>query len=102
MKSRRLVRSSAAIVAIIAFICLLTLPSPSIARTIKGHIVDVVAENIGNITVTARTDAGDTKTSKACDGKLTATPDFNEPLNIDVDNQRMAPTTTAESQTNHN
>src|SRR2546427_4963082 len=56
MKSTRRVMSSAAIVAIIAFVCLLALPSLAVARTIKGHIVDVVAENIGNITVTVRTE----------------------------------------------
>src|SRR2546425_8744088 len=67
MKSTSRVMSSAAIVAIIAFVCLLALPSLAVARTIKGHIVDVVAENIGNITVTVRTDAGDTKTFKASD-----------------------------------
>src|SRR3989454_4964170 len=48
MKSTRRVMSSAAIVAIIAFVCLLALPSLAVARTIKGHIVDVVAENIGD------------------------------------------------------
>src|SRR6058998_4273298 len=55
MKSTRRVMSSAAIVAIIAFVCLLALPSLAVARTIKGHIVDVVAENIGNITVSVLT-----------------------------------------------
>src|SRR2546422_5759369 len=74
----------ATFVGVIVFGGLLTLPSPSIARTIKGHIVDVVAENIGNITVTVRTDAGDTKTFKASDWRLTANLHFNEPVTIEV------------------
>jgi len=99
MKSRRRVRSSAAIVAIIAFVFLLALPSLAVARTIKGHIVDVVAENIGNITVTIRTDAGDTKTFKASDWRLTANLHFNEPVTIEVDDQGNVKSITGEWQT---
>ncbi len=99
MKSTRRVMSSAAIVAIIAFVCLLALPSLAVARTIKGHIVDVVAENIGNITVTVRTDAGDTKTFKASDWRLTANLHFNEPVTIEVDDQGNVKTITGEWQT---
>jgi len=91
--------SSAAIVAIIAFVFLLALPSLAVARTIKGHIVDVVAENIGNITVTVRTDAGDTKTFKASDWRLTANLHFNEPVTIEVDDQGNVKTITGEWQT---
>jgi len=91
--------SSAAIVSIIAFICLLALPSLAVTRTIKGHIVDVVAENIGNITVTVRTDAGDTKTFKASDWRLTANLHFNEPVTIEVDDQGNVKSITGEWQT---
>jgi len=91
--------SSAAIVAIIAFVFLLALPSLAVARTIKGHIVDVVAENIGNITVTVRTDAGDTKTFKASDWRLTANLHFNEPVTIEVDDQGNVKSITGEWQT---
>ncbi len=99
MKSTRRVMSSAAIVAIIAFVFLLALPSLAVARTIKGHIVDVVAENIGNITVTVRTDAGDTKTFKASDWRLTANLHFNEPVTIEVDDQGNVKSITGEWQT---
>ena len=99
MKSTRRVMSSAAIVAIIAFVSLLALPSLAVARTIKGHIVDVVAENIGNITVTIRTDAGDTKTFKASDWRLTANLHFNEPVTIEVDDQGNVKSITGEWQT---
>ncbi len=99
MKSTRRVMSSAAIVAIIAFVFLLALPSLAVARTIKGHIVDVVAENIGNITVTIRTDAGDTKTFKASDWRLTANLHFNEPVTIEVDDQGNVKSITGEWQT---
>jgi hypothetical protein len=78
---------------------LLLVPVPSIARTIKGHIVDVVAENIGNITVTIRTDAGDTKTFKASDWRLTANLHFNEPVTIEVDDQGNVKSITGEWQT---
>src|SRR5713101_3160293 len=99
MKSTRRVMSSAAIVAIIAFVFLLALPSLAVARTSKGHIVDVVAENIGNITVTIRTDAGDTKTFKASDWRLTANLHFNEPVTIEVDDQGNVKSITGEWQT---
>ena len=78
---------------------LLVVPAPSIAKTIKGHIVDVVAENIGNITVTIRTDAGDTKTFKASDWRLTANLHFNEPVTIEVDDQGNVKSITGEWQT---
>jgi len=79
--------------------CLLLTPAPSIAKTIKGHIVDVVAENIGNITVTIRTDAGETKTFKAPDWRLTANLHFNEPVTIEVDDQGTVKSITGEWQT---
>jgi hypothetical protein len=78
---------------------LLVVPAPSIAKTIKGHIVDVVAENIGNITVTIRTDAGETKTFKAPDWRLTANLHFNEPVTIEVDDQGNVKSITGEWQT---
>src|SRR5881628_2569814 len=78
---------------------LLVVPDPSIAKTIKGHIVDVVAENIGNITVTIRTDSGDTKTFKAPDWRLTANLHFNEPVTIEVDEQGTVKSITGEWQT---
>src|SRR5256886_16915607 len=78
---------------------LLLTPAPSIAKTIKGHIVDVVAENIGNITVTVRTDSGDTKTFKAPDWRLTANLHFNEPVTIEVDEQGTVKSITGEWQT---
>ena len=78
---------------------LLLVPAPSIAKTIKGHIVDIVAENIGNITVTIRTDAGDTKTFKASDWRLTANLHFNEPVTVEVDDQGNVKSITGEWQT---
>jgi hypothetical protein len=78
---------------------LLALPAPGIAKTIKGHIVDVVAENIGNITVTIRTDAGETKTFKASDWRLTANLHFNEPVTIEADDQGNVKSITGEWQT---
>jgi hypothetical protein len=78
---------------------LLVVPAPSIAKTIKGHIVDVVAENIGNITVTIRTDAGETKTFKAPDWRLTANLHFNEPVTIEVDDQGTVKSISGEWQT---
>jgi hypothetical protein len=99
MKSTRRVMSSTAIVAIIALMCLFIMPSLAVAKTIKGHIVDVVAENIGNITVTVRTDAGDTKTFKASDWRLTANLHFNEPVTIEVDDQGNVKSITGEWQT---
>ncbi len=89
----------AACVGIMVVGSLLLVPVPSIARTIKGHIVDVVAENIGNITVTIRTDAGDTKTFKASDWRLTANLHFNEPVTIEVDDQGNVKSITGEWQT---
>ena len=86
-------------VGIVAVGCLLVVPDPSIAKTIKGHIVDVVAENIGNITVTIRTDSGDTKTFKAPDWRLTANLHFNEPVTIEVDEQGTVKSITGEWQT---
>jgi hypothetical protein len=77
----------------------LLVPAPSIAKTIKGHIVDIVAENIGNITVTIRTDAGETKTFKAPDWRLTANLHFNEPVIIEVDDQGNVKSITGEWQT---
>jgi propanediol dehydratase large subunit len=78
---------------------LLVVPAPSIAKTIKGHIVDIVAENIGNITVTIRTAAGETKTFKASDWRLTANLHFNEPVTIEVDDQGNVKSITGEWQT---
>ena len=87
-----------------AFCCItvlcsvLLIPDVASAKTIKGHIVDLVAENIGNITVTVRTEAGDTKTFKAPDWKLTANLHFNEPVTIEVDEQGTVRSITGEWQ----
>ena len=78
---------------------LILVPAPSIAKTIKGHIVDLVAENISNITVTVRTEAGETKTFKASDWRLTANLHFNEPVTIEVDEQGTVKSITGEWQT---
>src|SRR5712692_11737097 len=78
---------------------LLVVPDPSIAKTIKGHVVDVVAESIGNITVTIKTDAGETKTFKAPDWRMTANLHFNEPVTIEVDEQGTVKSITGEWQT---
>ena len=84
----------------ITALCSLVLMSDvASAKTIKGHIVDVVAENIGNITVTIRTDSGDTKTFKAPDWRLTANLHFNEPVTIEVDEQGTVKSITGEWQT---
>jgi len=87
------------ILAITVIAGLLMVPAPSIAKTVKGHIVDLVAENIGNITVTVRTDTGDTKTFKAPDWRLTANLHFNEPVTIEVDEQGTVKSITGEWQT---
>ena len=87
------------ILAITVIAGLLMVPAPSIAKTIKGHIVDLVAENIGNITVTVRTDTGDTKTFKAPDWRLTANLHFNEPVTVEVDEQGTVKSITGEWQT---
>jgi len=87
------------ILAITVIAGLLMVQAPSIAKTVKGHIVDLVAENIGNITVTVRTDAGDTKTFKAPDWRLTANLHFNEPVTIEVDEQGTVKSITGEWQT---
>ena len=86
-------------VGIMMFGGLLLVPTPSIAKTIKGHIVDLVAENISNITVTVRTDAGETKTFKAPDWRLTANLHFNEPVTLEVDDQGNVKSITGEWQT---
>jgi Tfp pilus assembly protein FimT len=86
------------VVAVVALGSMVVVPAPSIAKTIKGHIVDVVAENIGNITVTIRTDAGETKTFKAPDWRLTANLHFNEPVTIEVDDQGNVKSITGEWQ----
>lgn len=88
-----------ACVGIMMFGGLLLVPTPSIAKTIKGHIVDLVAENISNITVTVRTEAGETKTFKAPDWRLTANLHFNEPVTIEVDDQGTVKSITGEWQT---
>ena len=87
------------VVVTMALLSLLVVPDASIAKTIKGHIVDVVAENIGNITVTVRTETGDTKTFKAPDWRLTANLHFNEPVTIEVDEQGTVKSITGEWQT---
>jgi len=84
---------------ITALCSLVLMPDEASAKTIKGHIVDVVAENIGNITVTIRTDSGDTKTFKAPDWRLTANLHFNEPVTIEVDEQGTVKSITGEWQT---
>ena len=86
-------------VGIMMFGGLLLVPTPSIAKTIKGHIVDLVAENISNITVTVRTEAGETKTFKAPDWRLTANLHFNEPVTLEVDDQGTVKSITGEWQT---
>ncbi len=84
----------------ITALCSLVLMSDAAsAKTVKGHIVDLVAENIGNITVTVRTDTGDTKTFKAPDWRLTANLHFNEPVTIEVDEQGTVKSITGEWQT---
>ena len=84
---------------IMALCSLVLMPDEASAKTIKGHIVDVVAENIGNITVTIRTDSGDTKTFKAPDWRLTANLHFNEPVTVEVDEQGTVKSITGEWQT---
>ena len=99
MKSTRRVMSSVAIVAIIAFVCLLALPSLAVARTIKGHIVDVVPESLSNITVAVRTEGGETKTFKASDWRLVTNLHMLEPVTIEADDQGNVKSLTGEWQT---
>jgi hypothetical protein len=99
MERNRRLSLVAAWVGIVVVGCLLLVPDPSIAKTIKGHIVDLVAENIGNITVTVRTETGETKTFKASDWRLTANLHFNEPVTIEVDEQGNVKSITGEWQT---
>ena len=78
---------------------LLVVPDPSIAKTIKGHVVDVVAESIGNITVTIKTDAGETKTFKVTDPRMTQNLHFGEPATIEVDDKGNVTNVAGEWQT---
>lgn len=78
---------------------LLLVPTPSIAKTIKGHIVDVVTESIGNITVTIRTDAGETKTFKVTDPRMTQNLHFGEPATIEADDKGNVTNVAGEWQT---
>ena len=78
---------------------LLLVPAPGIAKTIKGHIVDLVAENTSNITVTVRTEGGETKTFKAPDWRMTANLVMNEPVTLEVDDQGTVKSITGEWQT---
>ena len=82
-----------------ALCSLVLLSDAAFARTVKGHIVDVVAENTSSITVTVRTEGGDTKTFKAPDWKLTANLHFNEPVTLEVDDQGTVKSITGEWQT---
>src|SRR5712692_10643191 len=78
---------------------LLMVPAPSIAKTIKGNIVDVVAESIANITVTIKTDAGETKTFKVTDPRMTQNLHFGEPATIEVDDKGNVTNVAGEWQT---
>ena len=82
-----------------ALCSLVLLSDAAFARTVKGHIVDVVAENTSSITVTVRTEGGDTKTFKAPDWRLTANLHFNEPVTLEVDDQGTVKSITGEWQT---
>ena len=93
MKSIKHVMLSAALVGLLA------LPSLAVARTIKGHIVDVVAESIGNITVTIKTDAGETKTFKVTDPRMTQNLHVGEPATIEVDDKGNVTNVAGEWQT---
>jgi hypothetical protein len=99
MKSAGRFTSLAAVGCVTALGSMALLSDTAFARTVKGHIVDVVAENIGNITVTIRTDAGETKTFKAPDWRMTANLHFNEPVTIEVDDQGNVKSITGEWQT---
>lgn len=89
----------AACIGIMVVGSLLLVPVPSIAKTIKGHIVDVVAENIGNITVTIKTDAGETKTFKVTNPRMTQNLHFGEPATIEVDDKGNVTNVAGEWQT---
>ena len=99
MRSARLFTLVTAFCGITGLCSLILMTDAASAKTIKGHIVDLVAENIGNITVTIRTDAGETKTFKAPDWRLTANLHFNEPVTIEVDDQGNVKSITGEWQT---
>lgn len=86
-------------VGVIVFGGLLMVPAPSIAKTIKGHIVDVVTESVGNITVTIRTDAGETKTFKVTDPRMTQNLHFGEPATIEADDKGNVTNVAGEWQT---
>src|SRR5438874_13792586 len=75
------------------------LADAAFAKTVKGHIVDLVAENTSNITVTVRTEGGDTKTFKAPDWRMTANLAMNEPVTLEVDDQGTVKSLTGEWQT---
>ena len=78
---------------------LVLLSDAALAKTVKGHIVDLVAENTANISVTVRTEGGDTKTFKAPDWRLTANLAMNEPVTLEVDEQGTVKSITGEWQT---
>src|SRR2546428_13351794 len=87
MKRARQLRLLTAFWGITALCSLVLMPDEASAKTIKGHIVDVEAENIGNITVTSRNDSGDTQTFKAPDWCLAANLRFNEPVTLGLKEQ---------------
>src|SRR2546426_11378038 len=84
---------------ITALCSLVLMPDEASAKTIKGHIVDVGAENIGNITETIRTDSGETTKFKDTDWRLTANLHFNEPVSDEEDDEGTAKGITCECQT---
>ena len=99
MRETRRVARFIMVLAITGLGSLLLVPAPSIAKTIKGHIVDVVAESIGNITVTIKTDAGETKTFKVTDPRMTQNLHFGEPAAIEVDDKGNVTNVAGEWQT---
>src|SRR5437660_10879395 len=82
-----------------ALCSLVLIPDAASAKTVKGHIVDLVAQHIGNITVTIRTDTGDTKTLQAPDWRLPANLHFNAPVTIELDEQATVQGIPGERQT---
>jgi hypothetical protein len=87
MKARR---QSMLLIAAVSFIVLGSLalmPSMTIAKTIKGKLVDSVTDekNIHNITVTVRTDAGELKTFSVTDPDMVDGLHMDEPVTVEQD-----------------
>ena len=89
MKSTRQVVLLIMAVSIIVLGSLVLMPSITMAKTIKGKIVNVMTEekNIHNITVTVKTDTGEIKTFQVTDQDMTDGLHMDEPVTVEQDDK---------------